>query len=81
MDEITTAKTNSDGSAYWGWALLTGIVVFICVWIYAISEWGLLLGLMFGWIPALIGGAIAGLLWPIVAIAATVIIYLILKTP
>jgi len=50
---------------------------FIAIWIYAILSWGLLLGLMFGWIPALIGGAILGLLWPLVLLVVIGIVILI----
>ena len=50
-----------------GW--LVGIVTFFGIWIYAFASWGLLIGLAIGWLPALIGGAIAGFLWPLGAIA------------
>ena len=52
---------------------ITGVLVFAGVWIYAISEWGLLLGLIFGWIPALIAAIVMGILWPIVAVAVIII--------
>jgi|YNPMSStandDraft_1061717.scaffolds.fasta_scaffold12912_6 hypothetical protein len=68
--QISNKKDNLD---YGTWGLLVGIVSFIGIWIYAISEWGLLLGLTFGWIPSLIGGIIAGLLWPI-TIAVVILI-------
>ena len=48
-------------------------VSFCYLWRMAFDEWGLLLGLGLGWIPALLGGAIlgavAGLLWPWLAMA------------
>lgn len=47
---------------------ITGIIVFIGVWISAIAIWGFLLGVGFGWIPAAIAGLIAGLLWPLIAL-------------
>jgi len=59
------------------WGFLTGSIVFIGIWIYALATWGLLLGLIFGWIPALIGGFIAGLFWPIIALAVIGIAILI----
>ena len=68
---------NSEGN-YWGWAFLTGILVFIGVWIYAISQWGFLLGIMFGWIPAIIAAFVAGLLWPLLALIVIGIIGLLL---
>lgn len=51
---------------YWGGALIIGILVFVGVWIYAMTEWGFLMGIIFGWIPALIAGFIGGLLWPVI---------------
>ena len=53
---------------YYGGAILTGILVFIGVWIYAMSEWGFLWGVMFGWIPGLIAGFIGGVIWPLLAL-------------
>ena len=55
---------------------IVGIIGAICIWIYAIVEWGLLLGLVFGWIPALIGGFIVGLLWPLVVLGILGILFL-----
>jgi hypothetical protein len=60
------------------WAILTGIVIFGGVWIYAISQWGFLLGLGFGWIPALIAAYIGGFLWPlVVGVVAIYILFII----
>jgi len=58
---------------------IVGALSFIGIWIYALASWGLLVGLMFGWIPALIGGAILGYLWPLVILAVIGIIVLINK--
>lgn len=69
-------KENSDGYLWWGF--ITGIITFVCIWIYAIAQWGLLFGLIFGWIPALIGGFVAGLLWPLVLLVAGGILFLII---
>ena len=33
--------------------LIMGGLLFIVIWIYALASWGFLLGLMFGWIPAI----------------------------
>jgi hypothetical protein len=59
---------------------ITGVIAFIVIWIYALASWGFLLGLMFGWIPALIGGAIIGLLWPLVVLLIFVAIYFASKS-
>ena len=50
------------GEKYMVGVWIVGVLSFICIWIYALASWGFLLGLMFGWIPALIGGAILGYL-------------------
>ena len=54
-------------------AVITGFLAFAAVWLYAISQWGLLFGLIFGWIPALIAGVVMGFLWPIVAVSVIII--------
>ena len=55
-------------------AWLVGVLTFLGLWWYAITSWGLLLGLAVGWFPAMIGGAIVGFLWPLAAILIFVII-------
>jgi|GEM_PF-1224333 len=63
------------------WYLVIGwIVGFICftgIWIYAFNTWGFLIGLAIGWLPALIGGLIAGFLWPLILVAIVVIAFLL----
>lgn len=56
------------GDIYKLGGILVGIAAFIGTFIYALDEWGLLLGLMFGWIPAIIGALIIGFLWPLFAL-------------
>ena len=56
---------NSDNMWYVIPAFIVGILSFAGIWLYAMNEWGFLLGILFGWMPALIGGIIAGFLWPI----------------
>ena len=58
---------------------IIGTLSFVVIWIYALTSWGLLLGLTFGWIPAVIGGAILGFLWPLVVLAVIGLIFLISK--
>lgn len=67
MEGVDTNQNRNDVD-YGFWAVITGILAFIAIWIYAIIQWGLLLGLMFGWLPALIGGFVLGLLWPLVVL-------------
>lgn len=56
---------------------LFGILGFICIWIYSFATWGFLIGLAIGWLPALIGGVIIGLLWPIFLILLVLFVLLI----
>ena len=60
-----------------GWhavgAFLVGGTTFVGIWIYALASWGLLFGLMFGWIPAAIGGVVLGFMWPVLAFGALVL--------
>jgi hypothetical protein len=49
-------------------AMVVGFLAFLGIWFYALEEWGLLLGLMFGWVPATIGAGLCGFLWPLIAL-------------
>jgi hypothetical protein len=49
-------------------AFITGLLSFCVIWLYALTEWGILLGLAIGWIPALIGGFILAIFWPLLVI-------------
>lgn len=66
-----------NGSGYMVGVWIVGFLSFAGIWIYSLASWGLLLGLMFGWIPALIGGFILGWLWPLVVLAVIGLIVLI----
>jgi len=47
---------------------ITFFIAFIIGWIYAMSQYGLFLGLALGWIPALMIGFMAGAIWPLIAL-------------
>lgn len=53
---------------YFVGAFISGALIFVGVWIYALTEWGFLFGLIFGWIPAIIAAFIGGLIWPLLVI-------------
>lgn len=55
-------------------AYITGAITFILIWLYAITSWGLLLGLAVGWFPAIIGAYVVGYLWPLFALAIILIV-------
>lgn len=66
------------GSLYVIVGVLIGVVSFFGIWIYAFNEWGLLVGLAIGWLPAIIGAFIIGFTWPlIVCIAILLFLYTI----
>jgi hypothetical protein len=48
--------------------LIIGFIAFVLIYLYALVEWGFLIGLVFGWLPALIGGLLIGFLWPVALI-------------
>jgi len=60
-------------------ANITGVIAFFAIWIYAFISWGFLVGLAIGWLPAIIGAFILGILWPLVAFAVAIIVLLILS--
>jgi hypothetical protein len=65
--------TKSGLTEYLIGAAIVGAIGFLCVWLYAITQWGLLFGLLFGWLPALIGGAVVGLAWPLLVLILIVV--------
>ena len=62
-------------------AIVVGGLSFFAMWLYAILEWGLLKGFMFGCIPAAIGGAVLGAIWPLTIVAALWYINMLSQTP
>lgn len=58
-----------------GWFI--GVIIFVCIWIYAFVSWGFLIGLAIGWLPAIIGGIISGLIWPLI-IVFLIIIFIVI---
>ena len=57
---------------------ITGGITFLGVWAFACFQWGFLVGLAIGWLPALIAGAIVGALWPIL-LALLVVLLLMMQ--
>lgn len=54
---------------YGVWFAITWVLAFVIGYIYAIYEYGFLLGGGLGWIPAAIVATVAAALWPLVALA------------
>ena len=63
----------------WVCAALSGPATFVAAWIYCAVIYGFLLGLFFGWIPALILALVVAVmtiyLWPFVVVALLYVIY------
>jgi len=55
-------------STYITGAFWVGGASFIIIWIYMLSYMGPIMGLLFGWLVAVIGGIIIGALWPLLII-------------
>ncbi len=72
-------ENGHEGDGYLVIAWIVGGITALLIWVYSFFAWGLLFGLMVGWIPALIGGAIAGILWPLVLLVIGGLIFLITK--
>jgi hypothetical protein len=65
-------------AVYTAGAYITGIITFIGCWIYAVAAYGLFLGIGLGWIPSLVIGFLAGILWPLIALIVIVGIALVI---
>ena len=72
-----TPKKDNDINWYVVGAFLIGILTFLGIWIYSFEEWGLLVGLLIGWLPALIGGFIVGVLWPFLFFGGIIMWFLV----
>jgi len=57
---------------------IVGVVSGIVIWGISLFSWGLL-GIVFGWIPAVIGGVILGFLWPLTILVALFFIRIIIS--
>lgn len=60
--------------SYTSGALIVGTISFIASWIYAIATYGFFLGVGLGWIPSLVIGFLAGLLWPLIGLVLLTLI-------
>lgn len=78
VDAWQEVKTD-DNSWYGIGAVVTGIIAFFAIWIYAFVVWGFLMGLAIGWLPAIIGAFIIGALWPLMVVLLAGLILFILS--
>lgn len=59
-------------------AFITGVIAFLACWVFAIVSWGFLIGVGLGWIPSIFIAIIAGLIWPLLALAVGAVALLII---
>ncbi len=64
--------------AYLVVAWIIGVITFFAIWVYSFISWGFLIGLAIGWLPALIGGFIIGIIWPAVLLVIVAAVLLLL---
>lgn len=57
-------------------AIITGVIAFFGIWVYSFVSWGFLVGLAIGWLPAIIGGFIAGVLWPLILLGLLILFFM-----
>jgi hypothetical protein len=58
-------------------AITTGVIVFLCAWVYAGMAYGFFLGVGLGWIPAAVFGFLAGALWPLLWLGVLAFVLLV----
>lgn len=56
----------NSGCWYWAGYWLTWAAVFAGGWIYCIAEYGFLIGVGLGWLPASIAATIVSFFWPLI---------------
>ena len=64
-----------DADAYKLGYVITWLIVFIALWVYAVFEYGYLLGVGLGWLPAIIVATLVSFLWPLLLIAVIWLLY------
>ena len=71
IPENKTSQYKADRKRVWSTIYLivasfVGSIIFLVCWVYAYFSWGFWPGVCLGWIPSLIIGITAGLIWPLV---------------
>jgi len=76
-------RAYSAGMTITAWS--TAFASFLGCWAFAIWKFGWLLGLLLGWIPAIVVAGVAaymaGLLWPLLVVAAPIVAWSYLRLP
>ncbi|MEX1205815.1 MAG: hypothetical protein WEB85_11245 [Dongiaceae bacterium] len=58
--------------------VLFWVIAFIGFWIYAINEYGFLLGVGVGWFPAAIAATVVAALWPLIMLVGVFVLAILL---
>ncbi len=61
------------GGCYKVITIIVWVLSFAGFWIYAISEYGFMLGVSLGWLPAAIAATVAAIVWPLFVLVAALI--------
>lgn len=64
---------------YWIGYWITWVIVFIGLWVFAVFEYGYLLGVGLGWLPAAIISTLTSFLWPIAVVALIVLLFVVVS--
>lgn len=72
-------STITGSDVYGGISILVWVLVFVGTWIGCIVNYGFLLGVGLGWLPAAIVATISALLWPLALIAIAVVVFLVYR--
>jgi hypothetical protein len=57
---------------------ITFFLVFVGTWIWCMDEYGFLLGVGLGWLPSAITAFVAGMIWPLLALAVIGLIFFLI---
>jgi len=67
-----------NGNGYSVGFVLVWVIAFIGFWIYAINDYGFLLGVGVGWFPAAIAATVVAALWPLIMLVGVVLVILVM---
>ena len=73
-DEWRASRTGNFWVNYWLGYHVCAVLIFFGCWIYAISEYGFLLGVGLGWFPSLIVASVVSLAWPLLLAAVVLVV-------
>ena len=66
--DVQSEKHIDLGDLYFKGRFISGIIIFVVSWIYAVIHYGLFIGIGLGWIPSLVIAFIGSFIWPLLAV-------------